>query len=114
MRQLLPACTIFAAAFLSATSNFLAAGELPDFEIRNSVQHWIDQLGSKRYQKREQATQELARIGAPALERLRLAATNPDPEVRRRAQQLIERFSPPAQPVEPPPQPALRKLKIFC
>lgn len=114
MDQPRAACTIFAAVLLLATSSFVDAGELSDFETRNSVQHWIDQLGSNRYQQREQASQDLARIGTPALQSLKLAATNADPEMRRRAQQLIERLEPPVQPVEPPPQPTLRKLKIFC
>jgi len=53
----------------------------------------IDQLGSERFEDREQATQELSKFGKSALPSLKEAAKSADAEVRRRAQQLIERIS---------------------
>ncbi|HEV3083972.1 MAG TPA: HEAT repeat domain-containing protein, partial [Gemmataceae bacterium] len=47
----------------------------------------IDQLGSERFKDREQAAQELAKLGNSALPALKEAAKSRDPEVRRRAQQ---------------------------
>jgi hypothetical protein len=47
------------------------------------------QLGSEKYQEREEATQALDDIGAPALEVLRVAARSDDLEIRRRAEELV-------------------------
>jgi hypothetical protein len=48
----------------------------------------ISDLGSPRFEVREQATQRLARLGEPALEALETAARSPDLEIRRRAENL--------------------------
>jgi vacuolar-type H+-ATPase subunit H len=62
----------------------------------------IDQLGSDRFKDREQATQELSKLGKSALPSLKEAAKSRDPEVRRRAQQLIERMeAPPVRSIGP-------------
>ena len=53
----------------------------------------IDQLGSERFENREQATQELSKLGKSALPSLKEAIKSRDAEVRHRAQQLIERLS---------------------
>jgi predicted nucleic acid-binding protein len=47
-------------------------------------------LGSADYQRRECASRDLVGIGRPALARLRLACTDPDLEVSRRAQACID------------------------
>src|SRR5437016_8999028 len=52
----------------------------------------VTQLGSLSYEEREQATQELDTIGAPALEALRDAIKGDDLEVRRRGEELIDRI----------------------
>jgi len=80
------------------------ADELKAAENNSEIQRWIDQLGSKRFKDREQATQELSKLGESAIPILKEAAQSPDAEVRRRAQQLVERLTPPAPPVDPPPQ----------
>jgi len=53
---------------------------------RAQVERLIRQLGSKEFSERETATRQLEKIGPPAMEALRAAATgSKDPEVRRRA-----------------------------
>lgn len=50
----------------------------------------IRQLGHEEFAKREAASLELDAIGAPALDALRKAATHDDPEIRRRAEQIVQ------------------------
>jgi hypothetical protein len=51
----------------------------------------IKQLGDKAFAKREAASKELEDIGEPALAGLRKAATSSDdPEIRRRAERIIQ------------------------
>jgi hypothetical protein len=50
----------------------------------------IAQLGSPRFKEREAATQALDRLGPAALESLRRAAQQPDPEIRHRAEALVQ------------------------
>jgi hypothetical protein len=54
-----------------------------------NVVRLIDQLGSYDFAEREAATRTLANVGAPALAGLRQAADSQDPEVRRRAIDLV-------------------------
>src|SRR4051794_2831547 len=53
------------------------------------VRRLITQLGSDEFAEREAATRRLEAIGAPALPALHQAAASQDPEVRRRAGQVI-------------------------
>lgn len=53
------------------------------------VGEWIQQLGDDRYQTREEATRKLWEIGEPALPSLREAEKSRDPEVVKRASELI-------------------------
>ncbi len=74
----------------------------------------IDQLGSERFQDREQATRQLAQLGKSALPGLKEATQSPDAEVRRRAQQLVEQIEPPAvRSMDPPPEPRIPPVKIY-
>ncbi len=50
---------------------------------------WVQQLGDPDYRMRDEATDNLARLGEAALPALRAAKQNSDPEVRRRAQELV-------------------------
>jgi carboxyl-terminal processing protease len=51
----------------------------------------VRQLGSREFRKRERAARALEAIGEPALDLLdEAAASNPDPEIRRRAAHLID------------------------
>ena len=48
----------------------------------------IKQLGNDAFREREAASKELDAIGAPALDALRKAASDDDPEIRQRAEQI--------------------------
>jgi HEAT repeat protein len=64
----------------------------------------VEQLGSERFGDREEASQQLAKLGKAALPSLKEATKSPDPEVRRRAQQLVEQIEPPPAPPTRPRQ----------
>lgn len=53
----------------------------------------VQQLGAARFADREQAVRDLNALGPPALPALRRARQSPDPEVRTRAAQLVERIA---------------------
>jgi hypothetical protein len=59
----------------------------PDDRVRLAA--LVKKLGSRSFGARERATQELTTAGERALEFLRPALENPDPEVRRRAEQCV-------------------------
>jgi hypothetical protein len=52
----------------------------------------VGQLGSSSFAQRQEAARALDAVGGPALEALRAAQRNPDPEVRRRARDLVRRI----------------------
>jgi hypothetical protein len=54
-----------------------------------TIDKLIQQLGSPAFEEREKATQDLDRIGEPALEALRKAMNSNDAEVSRRARDLM-------------------------
>jgi len=61
------------------------------FQDHDQIQDLIRKLGSEDYATREQATQELQKIGKPARAALEKAAgESGDPEVRQRAQALLD------------------------
>ena len=72
----------------------------PEKELKRLV----DQLGSERFDDREQAAHQLSKLGKPALPSLKEATKGPDAEVRRRAQQLVEEIDPPPVPPMGPRQ----------
>jgi hypothetical protein len=85
----------------------------PGSEARDKeTRRLVDQLGSERFEDREEATQQLAKLGQAALPGLKQASKSPDTEVRRRALQLVQQIEPP--PVPPrrlrqePPLPAVK------
>jgi tetratricopeptide (TPR) repeat protein len=58
---------------------------------RAAIERLIRQLGSSKFAEREEATKQLKRLVEPAKALLREAARkDPDPEVRRRAAELVE------------------------
>lgn len=66
------------------------------------IQDLIRKLGSEEYSAREQATEELRKIGKPAREALKKAAEESgDPEVRQRAQALLDEPAKSEKPVPP-------------
>ena len=74
-------CLAFAVGISRAGSGKEAKAE--------TVARLIRQLGDDMFAKREEATKELEAIGEPALDALRKAASAGDPEIRRRAKQVI-------------------------
>jgi hypothetical protein len=52
----------------------------------------IEKMGSGDFEDREKATEQLDGIGVPALEALRKASKSEDPEVRRRAEELVAKI----------------------
>jgi HEAT repeat protein len=78
-----------------------------------AIQRWIDQLGSERFKEREQAARELSKLGKSALPGLKGASQSPDAEVRRRAQQLVERIESPTGPPVVVPVQIAPALKIY-
>jgi hypothetical protein len=69
----------------------LSAGAA-DKPTPKQIAQLIEQLGSNNYEEREQATKKLAEIGMPALNALRKAAASGDPEIQKRAEELINRL----------------------
>jgi WD40 repeat protein len=83
-RRLRPWAPILAATVLFAGSLAPAADPTPA-----EIHRLIDKLGSPKFADREAASQALTAVGELALEALRKAANNPDPEIRVRVAALI-------------------------
>jgi hypothetical protein len=64
----------------------------PDAQTRSRVEALIAQLGSSAFARREQASRELVSLGPLATALLRKAMRHADLEVRRRAEQALERI----------------------
>jgi hypothetical protein len=92
---------------LGAGPNRGAADEATKSE--QDIKSLVNQLGSKRFKEREEAARELSQLGRAALPSLQEAALSPDAELRRRAQQLLERMEPPIRITEPAGQPFVGK-----
>ncbi|MBY0526186.1 MAG: hypothetical protein K2R98_22520 [Gemmataceae bacterium] len=58
----------------------------------DSIAHLVKQLGSIRFAERQAALQSLDEMGTAALDQLRPATQSTDPEIRRRALELVERI----------------------
>lgn len=82
-RYLLAALIVAGLALLSP------AEEAPS---KDKIATLIEQMGSGTFAEREAATKALAAIGVPALEALRQAAKSEDPEVRKRAEEIIPKI----------------------
>jgi hypothetical protein len=65
------------------------AEEVPSKE---KIDKLIKQMGSDDFTERDNASKALAAIGVPALEGLRKAAKSEDPEVRKRAEELLPKI----------------------
>jgi hypothetical protein len=68
-------------------------GRVPREADRENVKRWIKQLGDDSSEVREQATQELMRLGSAARGELRRAAKDDDVEVSRRAQRCLDKIA---------------------
>ena len=69
------------------TGDWATAQEPSGDEIR--VARLVERLGSDSYLDRDQANEELAKLGEAAQAKLESAISNPDPEIRLRAKQLL-------------------------
>jgi hypothetical protein len=58
-------------------------------DLPGEIEQLTNDLGSPEFAKREAASKRLQEIGTPAVDALRKALANPDPEIRHRAQQLL-------------------------
>lgn len=56
---------------------------------QTAIRKLVEQLGSDTFTEREQASKALDAIGLPALKALQEGSKNPDPEVRKRASDLL-------------------------
>jgi uncharacterized protein (TIGR03067 family) len=84
-----PSCRLSLICFMTMSTfvPFYFASDQQDKEIERLVK----QLGSEVYKEREAASEELEAVGEPALGALRkAAASSDDPEIRRRAEQIIQ------------------------
>jgi hypothetical protein len=77
---------------LSLVSCAVGLAEPAGSADRRDVARLIAELGSKHYRARQAAAQALERLGEPALALLQQAREADDPEVRHRAEQLIEQI----------------------
>jgi len=59
---------------------------------REDIARWVDQLGDKRFASREQASKHLWAAGQAAEPALSAALQSTDPEVRRRARDILDKF----------------------
>jgi len=84
-------CTLVSLILLGATpvGSGSILGDPNKDRTADRIAGLIKQLGDGRFTKREAAGRELIKIGEPALERLRKAATAADPEVQARAERII-------------------------
>jgi hypothetical protein len=78
--------------FALLTLGLCAAEEKKDTADPKLIARLIEELGDRRYAKREAAERALRQIGVPALDALREAARNKDAEVRRRATRLLRQI----------------------
>jgi hypothetical protein len=84
------ALVLLVGGFLFTAAATFQAAEPAKEESR--IKSLITQLGSDRYEERQEASALLEKAGEPALPLLREALKNPDMEVRRRAEDLIPRI----------------------
>jgi tetratricopeptide (TPR) repeat protein len=59
---------------------------------REDIARWVQQLGDKRFANREQASKRLWAAGQQAEAALRTARQSADPEVARRAREILDKF----------------------
>jgi uncharacterized protein (TIGR03067 family) len=98
MRRFCQSLAFFAAAgilvgscaFVCAADDSKVTEKAAPAKSEKEMKRLIDQLGSERFQDRDQATKELSKLGKSALPSLKEAAKSADAEVRHRAQKLIE------------------------
>jgi hypothetical protein len=83
----------------------LAVVPPPTPETLKRVAELIRQMGDDSYQRREQATEALRKIGDVAIDQLRVAAAGSDPEIAVRARMLLRDLDPDYRPGQPAASP---------
>jgi hypothetical protein len=63
-------------------------------ELSERIEELVKELGDESWQKREEATRELILLGELAVPRLKIALKSHDPEVRWRAEYILEEIKP--------------------
>jgi hypothetical protein len=91
MRVFLVLLTLIAPSALGASGLLCAQANVQD-RGDEQIAILVARLGSKQFAEREQATKALDQLGAAALAALRTASRSPEPEVRRRAELLVNRI----------------------
>ena len=80
--------------------SIVRAQSLPPPAARARIEKLLAQLGSESYKDREAAVKALVEMGQAISSILRKHRKNPDPEVRQRIDDILEKLNP-----KPPPQP---------
>ena len=102
------------AAFLSAADESNVTEKAAPSKSEKEMNHLIDQLGSERFEDREQASHELSKLGKSALQSLKQAANSPDAEVRSRAHRLLKQIErPPVRSMDAHPEQRIPAPKIY-
>src|SRR5207302_119225 len=86
-RQARVLCPLLLTVGITLAPPALTAGT--DTPTPAQIRRLVTQLGSDEFARREAASRRLEALGEPALPALHQAAASPDPEVRRRAGQVI-------------------------
>jgi gas vesicle protein len=102
------------AAFLSAADESNVTEKAAPSKSEKEMNHLIDQLGSERFEDREQASHELSKLGKSALQSLKQAANSPDAEVRSRTHRLLKQIErPPVRSMDAHPKQRIPSPKIY-
>ncbi len=84
------ALPLVVALALLAGSRCIAAPDAPP--TQEQINRWIEQLGDKEFDRRQEASRRLWDAGEPAEKPLQKAVTSDDAEVRRRAKDILDKF----------------------
>ncbi|MSR30742.1 MAG: hypothetical protein EXR99_04475 [Gemmataceae bacterium] len=80
---------LFCSCLILALVGFVGRSQGP---APAQIENWIEDLGSGEFVKREQAQKNLWKAGTQAEEFLKKAVKRDDPEIRKRCQELLEKF----------------------
>jgi hypothetical protein len=100
-RSMLALFLLIAPALSAFAGEPAAPPPAPPAPTPEEIDAWIAKLGSDDWKAREEATEALVRVGAPALPALEKAARSDDPEVKTRALAALERIRQKAAPKPP-------------
>jgi len=81
---------LFFAILCAPFHSALAAETAPDADLQAKIKSLIEQLGAQEFDKREEATAELIKVGMPSVELVNEATRSNDPEVAFRAGRILK------------------------